>query len=431
MAEMDLITVSRLNTYVNRVVRSLEPLKNVWVVGELSNFKRYSSGHCYFSLKDEEGQVSCVMFAQFANRIDFQPKNGQSVVVLASADFYTKSGQFQLQISSMRLEGMGQLYQQFEALKSKLQEEGLFDEGRKRKLPFLPRKIGVITSPSGAVIRDIIHVLTRRNPHFDLLLIPAAVQGVQAAPSLVRALELMNLRDDVDVIIIGRGGGSIEDLWPFNEEMVARAVAASRIPVVSAVGHETDFSICDFVADMRAPTPSAAAEIIMPEYDSLIATIDMMGNRMRQNLSRRLNQADERLRRLVESRQLSDPLEIVRLRRERVQRAIDSRALSDPYYIVESRGQYLDLLESKLGHASINMRAKAENRLNTASAKLDALSPLKVLGRGYALVLDETGRAVQSATQAKPNQALELRLHDGRVRTTVTDVELLENESES
>ena len=202
MAEMDLITVSRLNTYVNRVVRSLEPLKNVWVVGELSNFKRYSSGHCYFSLKDEEGQVSCVMFAQFANRIDFQPKNGQSVVVLASADFYTKSGQFQLQISSMRLEGMGQLYQQFEALKSKLQEEGLFDEGRKRKLPFLPRKIGVITSPSGAVIRDIIHVLTRRNPHFDLLLIPAAVQGVQAAPSLVRALELMNLRDDVDVIII-------------------------------------------------------------------------------------------------------------------------------------------------------------------------------------------------------------------------------------
>ena len=217
----------------------------------------------------------------------------------------------------------------------------------------------------------------------------------------------------------------------FNEEMVARAVAASRIPVVSAVGHETDFSICDFVADMRAPTPSAAAEIIMPEYDSLIATIDMMGNRMRQNLSRRLNQADERLRRLVESRQLSDPLEIVRLRRERVQRAIDSRALSDPYYIVESRGQYLDLLESKLGHASINMRAKAENRLNTASAKLDALSPLKVLGRGYALVLDETGRAVQSATQAKPNQALELRLHDGRVRTTVTDVELLENESEA
>ena len=431
MAEMDLITVSRLNTYVNRVVRSLEPLKNVWVVGELSNFKRYSSGHCYFSLKDEEGQVSCVMFAQFANRIDFQPKNGQSVVVLASADFYTKSGQFQLQISSMRLEGMGQLYQQFEALKSKLQEEGLFDEGRKRKLPFLPRKIGVITSPSGAVIRDIIHVLTRRNSHFELLLIPAAVQGVQAAPSLVRALELMNLRDDVDVIIIGRGGGSIEDLWPFNEEMVARAVAASRIPVVSAVGHETDFSICDFVADMRAPTPSAAAEIIMPEYDSLIATIDMMGNRMRQNLSRRLNQADERLRRLVESRQLSDPLEIVRLRRERVQRAIDSRALSDPYYIVESRGQYLDLLESKLGHASINMRAKAENRLNTASAKLDALSPLKVLGRGYALVLDETGRAVQSATQAKPNQALELRLHDGRVRTTVTDVELLENESES
>lgn len=428
MAEMDLITVSRLNTYVNRVVRSLEPLKNVWVVGELSNFKRYSSGHCYFSLKDEDGQVSCVMFAQFANRMDFQAKNGQSVIVQASADYYTKSGQFQLQVSAMRLEGMGQLYQQFEALKSKLMAEGLFDEGRKRKLPFLPRKIGVITSPSGAVIRDIIHVLTRRNPHFELLLMPAAVQGVQAAPTLVRALELMNLRDDIDVIIIGRGGGSIEDLWPFNEEMVARAVSASRIPVVSAVGHETDFTICDFVADLRAPTPSAAAEIVMPEYAALKYQIDSMQQQMSRNLKQRLNWANERLIRLEQSRQLSDPFEILRIRQERLQRAIESRALLDPYYMVETRGQHLDLLESKLGRAAESLQARISTRLNTATAKLDALSPLKVLGRGYALVLDEAGKAVQSSKQASVGQTLELRLHDGVVETEVKTVQRLETE---
>lgn len=428
MAEMDLITVSRLNTYVNRVVRSLEPLKNVWVVGELSNFKRYSSGHCYFSLKDEDGQVSCVMFAQFANRMDFQAKNGQSVIVQASADYYTKSGQFQLQVSAMRLEGMGQLYQQFEALKSKLMTEGLFDEGRKRKLPFLPRKIGVITSPSGAVIRDIINVLSRRNPHFELLLIPAAVQGVQAAPTLVRALELMNLRDDVDVIIIGRGGGSIEDLWPFNEEMVARAVAASRIPIVSAVGHETDFTICDFVSDLRAPTPSAAAELVMPEYAGLMYQIDSMQQMMSRNLTQRLTWANERLSRLEQSRQLSDPLEILRVREERLKRATESRALADPFYMVETRGQYLDLLESKLGRAAENLQARISSRLNTATAKLDALSPLKVLGRGYALVLDEEGKAVQSSKQASLGQTLELRLHDGVVETEVKKVSRFEAE---
>lgn len=424
MAELDLITVSRLNTYVNRVVRSLEPLKNVWVVGELSNFKRYSSGHCYFSVKDEGAQVSCVMFAQYANRMNFDPKNGQSVVLLAAADFYTKSGQFQLQVSEMRLEGMGQLYQQFEALKAKLLEEGLFDEGRKKALPYLPKKIGVITSPSGAVIRDIIHVLTRRNPHFELLLIPAAVQGVQAASTLVRAVELMNLRDDIDVIIIGRGGGSIEDLWPFNEEAVARAVASSRIPIVSAVGHETDFTICDFVADLRAPTPSAAAELVMPTYDGLMQHVGQLSYQMQMNLKRRFNQADERLRRLEESRQLGDPMEIIRLRAERLQRAEASRAMADPYYIVASRTQYLDLIDAQLARASTSLRASIEKRLNTASAKLDALSPLKVLGRGYALVLDDNGKAVQSTQQVTQGQQLELRLHDGLISTEVIGIDV-------
>lgn len=431
MADMDLITVSRLNTYVSRVVRSLDPLKNVHVVGELSNFKRYASGHCYFSLKDEGAQVSCVMFASHAGRMDFEPKNGQAVIVGASADFYAKSGNFQLQVTSMRLEGMGQLYQQFEELKKQLSEEGLFDADRKRALPFLPRKIGVITSPSGAVIRDIINVLNRRNPHFDLLLIPAAVQGDQAAGSLVRAVELMNSRDDIDVIIIGRGGGSLEDLWPFNEEIVARAVAASRIPIVSAVGHETDFTICDFVADLRAPTPSAAAELVMPEYDALLSTVMQQERSMRQALNRRLELANERLSRIESSRQLRNPLEIVRMRRERLVQLSSNRVLTNPLYIVESRTQHLDLMESKLARSSAHLTAKLENRLSAAAAKLDALSPLKVLGRGYALVLDESGKAVQSINQSHSGDRLELRLQDGRMNVTVDEIKAIEDKGDN
>ncbi len=431
MADIDLITVSRLNNYVSRVVRSLEPLKNVHVVGELSNFKRYASGHCYFSLKDADAQVSCVMFASYAGKMNFEAKNGQSVVVTASADFYAKSGNFQLQVTSMQLEGMGRLYQEYEALKSRLMEEGLFSQERKRELPFLPQKIGVITSPSGAVIRDIIHVLRRRNPHFELLLIPAAVQGAQAAGSLVRALELMNTRDDIDVIIIGRGGGSLEDLWPFNEEIVARAVANSRIPIVSAVGHETDFTICDFVADLRAPTPSAAAEIVMPEYEGLISSIIQQERSIHQALNRRLSLAKERLKRLTDSRQLQDPMEILRMRRDRLEQLTNSRALVNPLYIVESRTQYLDLMESKLARSSVQLTNKLENRLSAAAAKLDALSPLKVLGRGYALVLDDKGKAIQSVGQTSADARLELHLHDGRLAVTVDEVEVLENKGES
>lgn len=422
MADMELVTVSRLNTYVNRVIRSLEPLKSVYVVGELSNFKMYSSGHCYFSLKDEDAQVKVVMFSSYAKQLKFEPKNGQSVIVHASADYYAKNGSFQLQVFSMELEGLGQLYQRYEALKIKLEEEGLFSAERKQKLPFYPRKIGVITSPSGAVIRDIIHVLSRRNPRFQLLLIPAAVQGDQASGSLVRALELMNTREDIDVIIIGRGGGSLEDLWPFNEEIVARAVASSRIPVVSAVGHETDFSICDFVADLRAPTPSAAAEIIMPESAGIEAEINRYASQMQAALQRRLALSCERLDRLAQSRQLSNPYEIVKLRCDNLKRLIESRALTNPYYLVESRTQYLDLLESKLARASVRLHAGMENRLSQAAAKLDALSPLKVLGRGYALALDRNGQAVQSVKKIRTGDLLDLRMHDGKLKANVTEI---------
>ncbi len=422
MAEMDLITVSRLNTYVNRVVKSLDPLKSMYVVGELSNFKRYSSGHCYFSLKDKDAQVACVMFSQYANRLDFVPKNGQSVILHASADYYSKSGQFQLQVTSMRMEGLGQLYQAFEALKIKLQEEGLFDESRKRPIPFLPRKIGVITSPSGAVIRDIIHVLRRRNPHFELLLIPASVQGDLAAPSLVEAMTLMNQRDDIDVIIIGRGGGSIEDLWPFNEEAVARAVAQSRIPVVSAVGHETDFTICDFVADLRAPTPSAAAELVMPEYERLESQIKLREEQLGKILLGRFNLAKERLNRLSESRQLKDPQEIIKQRRLYLDRLTQSQVLTNPLNMVETRAQYLDLLEIKLVNSSTKLYSDIKNRLGSASAKLDALSPLKVLGRGYGLVIDDKGKALVSVDQAKRGAKVDLHMQDGRLEATIDEI---------
>ena len=259
------LSVSQLNEYVRRLLAGDPMLRSLRVQGEISGFKRYTSGHLYFTLKDETASVSCVMFRTAAESLDFRPQDGQRVTISGSASLYPQRGQYQLYVERMQREGVGELYMRFEALKRKLAAEGLFDQAIKKEIPAYPRVIGVATSPTGAVLRDIVRVARRRDPNISILLAPTSVQGAGAAAEIVQAIELLNRQGEADVILCGRGGGSIEDLWPFNEEIVARAIRASKIPVISCVGHETDFTIADFAADLRAPTPSAAAELAVPE----------------------------------------------------------------------------------------------------------------------------------------------------------------------
>ncbi|MDI9498105.1 MAG: exodeoxyribonuclease VII large subunit [Bacillota bacterium] len=416
MPELERIPVSRLADYLTRIVRGLEPLQRLAVVGELSNVKQYRSGHVYFSIKDREAAISCVLFRSQAEQVTFRLEDGQQVVLYCRVDFYARQGQLQLIVDRVELEGTGRLYEAFDRLKRQLEAEGLFASERKRPLPFLPQVIGVVTSPSGAVIRDIIHVLRRRNPHFQLLLAPATVQGPQAAASLVQALDLLNRDGRAEVIIFGRGGGSIEDLWPFNEEVVARAVAASRIPVVSAVGHETDVTISDFVADLRAPTPSAAAELVMPDRRELLDRVSRSRTRMERSLARQLEHADTRLRRLAASPYLSDPLASIRRERERLERAAGTLPLARPYSLLDRPLQRLDGQQRRLLHAGSQTVNRAGTKLAGLAAALDALSPLAVLGRGYQVTYNAEGRPLTRAAEVTAGERLDLQFVDGRVR---------------
>ncbi len=398
---MAALSVSQLNRYVASVLDSDPRLADLQVAGEISSLKRYPSGHIYFTLKDAECSVSCVMFRTYADGLRFMPENGTKVTVEARAALYDRDGRFQLYVRAMKPEGTGDLYAAFEALKRNLEAEGLFDERHKKPLPFLPRRIGVATSSSGAVIRDILNVLGRRFPGFDLLLIPVKVQGEGAAASIVRAIETFNRRDDIDVIIVGRGGGSMEDLWCFNEEAVARAVYASRIPIVSAVGHETDFTICDFAADLRAPTPSAAAELVLP---------------LRQELEDRLRSTEELLRRSLGRR-----IDIARMR---LHHSADSAMLTDPRRIHAGAGQKLDGMTFRL-QAAMSLRMKErESGAAALMNRLDSLSPLKVLGRGYGII-ENTDRAkiVVSCGDASEGEHLKITVSDGFLRCGVLSVE--------
>ncbi|MDD2214790.1 MAG: exodeoxyribonuclease VII large subunit [Oscillospiraceae bacterium] len=421
--ERNAISVSRLNIYMSKVVSHLTPLQQLTVSGEISNFRRYASGHCYFSLKDEKAAVSCVMFAQAAHKLNFKPADGMAVLADCRADFYTKTGTFQLQIANLEEAGTGELYRRFEQLKAKLAREGLFDQAHKRPLPFLPRRIGVVTSPTGAVIRDIINVLNRRNSHYELILAPALVQGDRAKDSIVAGIRQLNSLGNLDVLIVGRGGGSIEDLWPFNEEAVARAVYASAVPVISAVGHETDFTICDFAADRRAPTPSAAAEIAMPEYEQLEQLLHSRETQLKRGLLQQLRLADLHLERLAGSKVLRDPAEIIRVRQLQLRQLTQTLYTLSPQRRLEQREQELDQAIRGLSQGFNNIITVSDQRLSAAAWLLNDLSPLKVLGRGYALALDQQQRPVTSVKTLLPGDSLELILADGRVQTQVREIE--------
>ena len=393
---MKVISISQLNHYVKTLLEQDRNVASVYIGGEISNFtNHYKSGHLYMSLKDENALVRAVMFRGAASKLTFTPENGMKVIVKARVSLYEKDGSYQLYIDAMQPDGVGALQIAYEQLKKKLETEGLFDDARKRPLVRHPRTVGVITSPTGAAVRDILNVLGRRYPLAKVLFAPVLVQGDGAPPQIVDALARVNAIEDVDVIIVGRGGGSLEELWAFNDERVARAVYASRVPVISAVGHETDFTICDFVADLRAPTPSAAAELAVPDTQGLLQKLQADAARCEQLLQNALQREAHRLKILCEKRCLCSPL-----------------------FYVEERQMRLDMLTQALANATGNAVHREAQRLAADAAKLDALSPLKVLGRGYAIPY-KNGEVLASVQGAQAGDHLTIRLCDGELACTV------------
>ena len=389
-------SVSDVNTYVKNILEDDYVLKNVYIKGEISNYKHHSSGHLYFTLKDPNGAVSAVMFRASASSLSFVPKEGMMVIVRASVSLYVKTGQYQVYVYDMEVSGRGTLHEAFEKLKEKLSKEGLFDEQYKKPIPSFPRAIGVITSGTGAAVRDILNIVKRRNPGIQVYVYPVLVQGEGSALDIVNAIEAMNQYNKCDVLIVGRGGGSIEDLWSFNEEIVARAIFSSKIPIISAVGHETDFTISDFVSSLRAPTPSAAAELATPHVEDLKRQVIQYTSRIERDMLKLLEQKAHILR-LYASRPVL--------------------AQAGEYF--SQKGQYVDLLYSRLQEIMATGLRRKQSVLGEKLAKLDGLSPLNTLQRGYALVTDEKETLITSISQVKKDQSISIMLKDGTVQATV------------
>ena len=394
-------SVTEITRLLKRYIDGEPLFRYVTICGEISNFKHHSSGHMYFALKDAQTSIRCVMFRSYNSRLRFTPDNGLEVYATGSISIYETAGVYQLYVEYMEPRGLGDLHLAFQQLTERLKQEGLFDPARKRAIPFLPRRIGVVTSLTGAAIQDIISVLTRRMPGVDILVAPALVQGREAASSIISALEALAQWGEVDVIILGRGGGSLEDLWPFNEEQVARAVYACPVPVISAVGHETDVTICDFVADVRAPTPSGAAELVVPVAAELQASLGETENRMATALRLCYERKWERVIHLKSILRSYSPIDTIRQRRQR-----------------------LDELALRLQTAIRRHLAAEKRELQLAAQRLDSLSPLSVLGRGYAIARDsETGEPIVSAHQVVVGRGLDVLLQDGILQTEVRHVE--------
>ena len=399
-----LLSVSQLNTYIKSLLDGDPHLQSVYVCGEISNFvNHYRSGHFYLSLKDDQAVVQAVMFRSAASRIKFTPQNGMKVLVRGRVSLFERSGQYQIYIDDMQPDGVGSLQLAFEQRKEKLAKEGLFDADRKRPIPKYPARIGVVTSPTGAVLQDIRNVLTRRYPLATLVLCPVLVQGTEAAGQIAAAIRRFHDCGAADVLIVGRGGGSMEDLWAFNEEIVVRAVAASQIPIISAVGHETDFTLCDFAADLRAPTPSAAAELAAPDRGDLPIQLFERQAAMKRALQRRV---EENRRRLLAIRQ--------------------SRSMASPLYAVELRRMKLDYRAEQLKSTFLHTVRAHRQAFGVLAGKLDALSPLKVLARGYAIASNEQG-LVTKAAQAKPGENLNLKFMDGSLSCRVISREITDS----
>lgn len=405
MNRPDAFSVGQLNEYIKMLLEGNPNLKDVWVQGEISGAKLYASGHLYFSLKDSDSVISAVMFKNSMMRMEFEPENGMKVVAHGRVSAYPPRGQYQFIADRMIPDGAGALAVAFEQLKARLGAEGLFDPARKRPLPAHPKRIGVVTSPSGAAVHDIIRVAKKRCPSTEILIFPSLVQGVEAPAYLRGGIQYFNaVKDDpeqgVDLIIIGRGGGSAEDLWGFNDERLARAVAASEIPVVSAVGHEVDFTICDFVADLRAATPSAAAELSLPDKGDLTHQIQSLTTRLNAAQTTRLKRYRTQLDRLSATKVLTSPEGVYRLRRETV-----------------------TALEKRLNLSVSRHLGNKRRSLERVTASLGALNPLAVLSRGYALVQTEEGTVIPAAAELRVGERVDLRFADGIAKVAVEEIE--------
>lgn len=391
--ELPVISVKQLNFYVKSLLEGDKRLNFVSVVGEISNFSNhYASGHWYFTLKDNDSQIRCVMFKSFAQKVKFALENGMRVVVSGKVSLYEKDGQYQFYVERLSLDGMGDIAVAFEQIKERLLKEGLFDEANKRPLPSFPKRIAVITSPTGAAVQDILSILSRRNPLCEVVMCPVSVQGESAVPELINALDRVYKLSFVDLIIIGRGGGSIEDLWAFNSEALARKIYESPIPVISAVGHETDFTICDFVADLRAPTPSAAAEIAVTDISVLKDALKKYVLSMKAHLNNRYNLDKSRLSALTAS-----------------------YVLKNPQNILFSHMQNLDRLFEKMLVLENNILSSKRSTFEKKVAALDTLSPLKLLKSGYSVV-EKDGKTVTSIHTLKANDEIDIILSDGKIR---------------
>ncbi|MCL2494731.1 MAG: exodeoxyribonuclease VII large subunit [Oscillospiraceae bacterium] len=389
------LTVTQLNKYVKFLLEEADALRGLCVAGEISNFKNHYSGHWYFTLKDAGAAVPAVMFRESNRRLGFIPQDGMHVIIRGRASLYERDGKFQLYADDMQPDGLGALYLAYEQLKERLAAEGLFDPARKRPLPFFPARVGVITSGTGAAVQDILKILARRCPASEAVLCPVAVQGAGAAAQIASAIALFNEQQAADVLIVGRGGGSLEDLWAFNEEITVRAVAASRIPVISAVGHETDVTICDFAADLRAPTPSAAAELAVPDLADLLGGLYSLRSRIEQSM-----------------------LHDMQSRRFALENLLSRRVLRRPEELAWASRLRLDYASQRLRDAMKARLIAEDARLSRAAARLDAMSPLAVLARGYAIAM-KGGHPVTSARELDPGDKLRLTLGEGECHVIV------------
>ena len=383
------ISVTELNSYIKNKIADDEYLNNVLIKGEISNFKNHYTGHMYFTLKDENSLIKCVMFKTYAQKLEFMPKDGMKVFVLGGVSVFERDGVYQIYVKAMQEDGVGILYKKYEELKQRLDEEGYFAEEHKKKIPQMPKIIGVLTSQTGYVIRDIINVSTRRNPNVNIRLYPVPVQGEGAAEKIADGIKFMNENNLADVLILARGGGSLEDLWPFNEEIVAHAIYNSQIPIISAVGHETDFSISDFVADLRAPTPSAAAELAVPDIYEVKQKINAYQNRLRLTLVKKVEIMKLRYEKCMSSRVFKEPL----------------RNINDNYLKIDT---YIKTLEN-----IIKTKQKEEKtKYIELVSKLDTLSPLKTLTRGYTLV-EQNGKIIKSTKDVNSGDKIDIKFTDG------------------
>ena len=389
---MTTLSVKQLNLFVKSLIEGDVRLNNVYVTGEISNFKNhYQSGHFYFTLKDNDAQIRCVMFRAYACRVPFMVRDGLKVVLRGRVSLYEKDGQYQFYAEEMHEQGLGDISLQFQQIKEKLEKEGLFLEENKRQIPAFPQRIAVITSDTGAAVQDILNITARRYPLCEIMLCPVAVQGENAVPSMIDALERVYALGNCDTIIIGRGGGSIEDLWAFNSEALARKIYESPIPVISAVGHETDFTICDFVADLRAPTPSAAAELAVPDSTEIISKLDKYNSLLKNGLLLKYNGQKAKFDALA-----------------------NKSILSKPFNITESRSETVDRLFDKMLNAYKGIISREKSRYVSNVAKLDALSPLKVLSRGYSIA-EVNGKVIKSVNDISNGDKFKLKLSDGTV----------------